>query len=325
MYSLPFLHTEAERLDFFKALKDNAWFVEETKQLDYGKVYTLEKGEGQSLLSYRFVLYAKKNGTYSKIVIEKGNDELYNEFLKLEKSLSHMVLKEEKSSSFVHRPVLEIPEYDERIGSDESGKGDLFGPLVVAAVCLSKEDEDLLLHLPISDSKSHTDSVNLKTKKSLLEILKPSRYSIKMLMPLEYNSEYAKYKNQAVLLSHLHSIAIEEVLSKNPACTHIIVDQFSGTYRMENSLRAVLNEKMTLFQTPKGERDMAVGAASILARSTFVETLHKMSERVGYEILPGVSEKVKGTATQILKEKGEDILKTIAKTHFSCYPKSITK
>lgn len=323
MPSLEFLHTKDELETFFSKLESDSFSVEFSKKLDYGNVYTIsEKGDSLSF-PYRIVVYGKKDGNLSKIVVEKGGDDFLSYLQKCEEMLPHTIKKESKSSSFVHRPVLDIPEYNERIGSDESGKGDLFGPIVVAAVCLSKKDELLLKDLPISDSKSHTDSVNLKTKESIIELLPPQRYSIKVLSPPQYNIEYERYKNQSILLSHLHALAIEDVLSKNPSCTNIIVDQFSASYRMEKMLSTVLNDKMTLFQTPKGERDRAVGAASILARATFVEALCEMSERFGYEILPGVSEKVKATALQILKEKGEDALKKIAKTHFSCYPKSI--
>lgn len=325
MFSIPFVHTKDEKEEFLSLLNKNKWDVALYKPLDYGASYICEcrDAEYKGCASCRFIIYEKKNGCTSSIVIEKGDDVFFDFLKRQEKSLSHNAKKEENVQSFVHRPTLEIPDYDERVGSDESGKGDLFGPLVVAAVCLSKKDELLLAHLPISDSKKHTDSVNMRTKEVLVDILPSSKYSIRMLEPSIYNNEYTRYKNINTILSILHTSAIEDVLSKNPSCTHIVVDQFTSSYVMEKSLSTVLSEKMSLLQTPKAERDMAVGAASILARSTFLEKLNEYSERLGVEINAGASLKVQEEAKKILKEKGEDTLKTIAKTHFSCYPKNI--
>ena len=151
---------------------------------------------------------------------------------------------------------------EEYIGSDESGKGDFFGPLVTAAFFTTPEISEQLLSMGVKDSKTLTDnSINNLAYKIISQF--PSNYEVSILTPKTYNPLYSKVKNINTILSSEHSKVIRKLFDK-VGRKEVIIDQFSvRTERMKEQLGENIN-----FIT-KAEKYPAVAAASILARSNF--------------------------------------------------------
>ena len=202
-----------------------------------------------------------------------------------------------------------------RIGTDESGKGDFFGPLVTAAFCLnSSESEEKLVRLGVTDSKKITDS---KVKDLAVEIKKLGPYEVIKIGPEKYNELYNKMLNINKLLAWSHARAIENLLLKHE-CNLVISDQFGDKSLIENSLFN-LGKKVGLVQMHRAEQDVAVAAASILARDEFIHSMKNLSRQINYELPFGAGEKVIDAAVEIVKEKEIGFLTQIAKVHFKTY------
>ncbi|MGZ5454631.1 MAG: ribonuclease HIII [Candidatus Aminicenantales bacterium] len=199
-----------------------------------------------------------------------------------------------------------------RIGTDESGKGDFFGPLVVAAFFMPEGQEQALRQLGVKDSKRTSDA----RCREIAETLKRSYpfHSIVTVGPEKYNELWAKLRNLNRLLAWGHARAIENVLERVPA-GKAVTDQFGDERFVRNALLQKGRE-IELVQMPRAEEDPAVAAASILARAEFLTRLHFLSKDVGIELPKGASDLVEAAAVKLVREKGPGILDKVAKTHF---------
>jgi len=199
-----------------------------------------------------------------------------------------------------------------RIGTDESGKGDYFGPLVVAAFFLPEGQDEVLRELGVKDSKRTSDG----RCSEIAAILKRSYpfHSVVTIGPGKYNELWGKLRNLNRLLAWGHARAIENVLERVPA-GKAVTDQFGDERFVRNALLRKGRE-IELVQMPRAEEDPAVAAASILARAEFLARLGDLSRTVGIELPKGASELVEAAAVKLVREKGPDILQTVAKTHF---------
>lgn len=199
-----------------------------------------------------------------------------------------------------------------RIGMDESGKGDYFGPLVIGAVYVDEQTEDKLVRLGVRDSKLLTDNRMLVIAEEI-KALCPS--FVLPVDPKRYNELYDKVQNLNRLLGWGHAWTLEKMLEK-VSCNLAIVDQFGD----ESYVREVLREKgrqVTLVQQTHAEQDVAVAAASILARVKFVQQLEQLSKRVGKTLPKGAWDPaIVMTGRKIVAEYGQDTLREIAKLHF---------
>lgn len=197
------------------------------------------------------------------------------------------------------------------IGIDESGKGDFFGPLCVAGVYVKEEQFKTLQKLGVKDSKSLTDSTIQKLAK---EIKKECLYHIVKINPLKYNQIYEDFKNLNRLLAWGHATAIEQLVQQS-GCQEVIIDQFADEWVVEQALkRKKLIVKLT--QRHRAEEDLAVAAASILARHAFIEGLERLSQEIGIELPKGSSKATQVAGMEILKKWGKEKLKEICKNHF---------
>jgi ribonuclease HIII len=207
------------------------------------------------------------------------------------------------TTSFTGRP---------RIGLDESGKGDYFGPLVIGAVCVDEQTEDKLIALGVRDSKLLTDNRILAMAE---EIKALCPHLVVPIEPKRYNELYAKVKNLNRLLAWGHAWTLESLLEK-VSCDLAIVDKFGE----ESYLRTVLEEKgrqITVIQQTHAEVDNAVAAASILARARFVQQMEQLSKKVGKTLPKGASDpSIVVIGRELVAEYGKDILNEIAKLHF---------
>ena len=198
-----------------------------------------------------------------------------------------------------------------RIGIDESGKGDYFGPLVIAAAYVNPVIERDLKLMKVRDSKRISDPRVLQLASDLRQVCK---HSIVAIGPERYNELYQKIGNLNRLLAWGHARALENLLEQVDA-QQAIADQFGDERFILNALLEK-GKHVQLVQRPKAEEDLAVAAASILARAEFLRRLSALSEKVGTSLPKGASPSVELAARMVVKKRGQDALRTIAKLHF---------
>lgn len=197
------------------------------------------------------------------------------------------------------------------IGTDESGKGDFFGPLVVSGLFLPAGQESVLRELGIKDSKKISD----KRVSELAEVLKKGyAYNLVAIGPQKYNELYAKMRNLNRLLAWAHSRVIENLLEKIP-CRLAVTDQFGDKSFVMNALMK-RGREIELIQRPGAEDDPAVAAASILARAEFLKRLYFLSKETGMDLPKGASPIVEETGLILARERGMAFLEKVAKVHF---------
>lgn len=198
---------------------------------------------------------------------------------------------------------------DGHIGVDESGKGDFFGPLVIAACYVGPEH---LAELEgVRDSKKLTDPVALRLAGRIKGVCP---HSVIAIGPSKYNELYEKFRNLNRLLAWGHARAIENVLEVAP-CDLVISDQFADP----SGLRRALFEKgrqVELRSMVRAESDMAVAAASILARAEFLNRLKRLGDEGGVALPKGASSQVIEAGVRYVRTHGPDALRNVAKTHF---------
>ena len=199
----------------------------------------------------------------------------------------------------------------ERIGIDESGKGDYFGPLVIAAVFVDATTQGELALMQVRDSKKISDGRILDMAPDI-KLICP--HSVITIGPRKYNELYAKIRNLNRLLAWGHAKALETLLEQ-VSCEHAISDQF-GDERLIITALQEKGRKLVLEQRTKAESDMAVAAASILARAEFLHRLKRLSEEVGTTLPKGASPAVQLAARMVIKKHGRERLDSVAKLHF---------
>ncbi|MCI1821605.1 MAG: ribonuclease HIII [Megasphaera sp.] len=206
---------------------------------------------------------------------------------------------------------------DHWMGCDESGKGDVFGPLVCAACIVTKEEASVLKKAGVCDSKMLTDKVIASLAKDIEKMLQ-GRCITRVVMPEEYNSLYDVYKkehkNLNNLLGDLHAKNIRVLLSKYN-CPCIIVDKFGKDQYVLSGLEG-LEKNHQIIQVTKGERDTAVAAASILARDGFVRAMSELSNRFCIELPKGAYMGISETIQAIIQKQGIHDLPYVGKLNF---------
>jgi ribonuclease HIII len=199
----------------------------------------------------------------------------------------------------------------ERIGIDESGKGDYFGPLVIAAAFVDATTQGELALMQVRDSKKISDGRILEMA-SDIKLICP--HSLITIGPHKYNELYAKIRNLNRLLAWGHAKALENILER-VSCERAISDQFGDERLILNALQQ-RGRTIILEQRPKAESDLAVAAASILARAEFLIRLSRLSQEVGTTLPKGASPAVELAARMVIKKHGRERLDSVAKLHF---------
>jgi ribonuclease HIII len=215
-----------------------------------------------------------------------------------------------------YEAVLDPESVEPHMGIDESGKGDFFGPLVIASVYTDAKSVEVLKELGARDSKKiSSDRVALQLASDIRKKLE-GKFTIVSIGPEAYNRMYAKIGNVNRLLAWGHARAIENLLEKVPGCPRALSDKFGPTSRIERALMKN-GRKIKMDQRTKAESDPAVAAASILARAGFLHGLRRIEKDFGIETVPkGCSEKVKQIAAELVAERGPGILLKTCKCHF---------
>lgn len=198
-----------------------------------------------------------------------------------------------------------------RIGIDESGKGDFFGPLCVAGVQAEGSAITDLKKLGVKDSKTLSESSIIKIGK---KIRAEYVHHVVKINPAKYNELYAQFKNLNHLLAWGHATAIEQLVARTH-CKDVIIDQFADERVV---IRALQRKKMevNLTQRHRAEEDLVVAAASILARLAFLEALAQLSEKYKVEIPKGASAQTIQVGKKLVREYGSEVLEQVGKMHF---------
>ena len=210
----------------------------------------------------------------------------------------------------MEQPELFPPEKG-HIGTDESGKGDYFGPVVIAGVFMPDGQEAVLKEFGVKDSKRTSDN----RARELAEVIQRGYpHSVVSIGPERYNELYSRLNNLNRILAWGHSRVIENILEK-VNCRLAITDQFGDKSFVLDALMKK-GRRIELVQRPKAEEDLAVAAASLLARAEFLKRLRFLSRDVGLDLPKGASALVEEAGLKLVKLHGPQILEKVAKTHF---------
>ncbi len=210
------------------------------------------------------------------------------------------------------------------MGIDESGKGDFFGPLVIASAYVDETLVEKLREMGVRDSKRiSSDNVALNLARDIRKLL-GDRCAMVTIGPRSYNRMYSKIGNVNKMLAWGHARAIENLLEKVPDCPRALSDKFGPTHQIERALMDK-GKKIKLDQRTKAESDPAVAAASILARAGFVYALKQMGKTHNFEVPKGASDKVRREAEKLVAYNGPGILLETAKCHFQTTDKVLAE
>ncbi|MDD4017426.1 MAG: ribonuclease HIII [Kiritimatiellae bacterium] len=201
------------------------------------------------------------------------------------------------------------------MGIDESGKGDFFGPLVASAVYVDPDLAHAMQDLGVKDCKQLTDKAVFFIGTKTRQLLGPKRFSLVMIGPEAYNRLYAKMRNVNTLLAWAHARCIENLLETVPDCPRAVADQFGAKQVIERALMKK-GRSIKLEQRHKAESDIAVAAASVLAREAFLRGLGRLGETLGIQAHKGASEQVRASAIELVKKSGPEALLKACKCHF---------
>jgi ribonuclease HIII len=277
--------------------------ISETHEMKYGVQLVLERDLERNPLN---IYYSEKRGI-SVVTGGKSNTRLFA-------LLSSLNTKEPVSESTQHG----FHEWNSWIGSDECGKGDYLGGLVVCAFALKREEIPQLKKLGVQDSKNLKDPEICRLAREVYRLF-PSRISAIVLKPKKYNEIYASMtvqgKNLNDLLAWQHSSVIRDLLQKLPAPDGILVDQFSKSMKVKAALKKA-EISIPVIERPKAEQDMAVATASILARYQFLQMRDSLARFYKLEIPLGTNPRVYAAARKFVSSFGKDRLDEIAKLHF---------
>ncbi|MCX7868742.1 MAG: ribonuclease HIII [Terrimicrobiaceae bacterium] len=208
----------------------------------------------------------------------------------------------------LHNPAAFEPHF----GIDESGKGDFFGPLVIAGVFTDRSLAQKFRELGVADSKRITSDARVR---ALASAIRKSRapHELVVISPARYNELMAEFGNLNRLLAWGHARVIENLAARCPGCPRALSDKFADVRVLARALME-RGRQLELEQRTKAESDYAVAAASILAREAFIDWLEKGAAP---RVLPrGVSAAVKQMAREIVREGGREALARVAKMHF---------
>ncbi|NGX34989.1 MAG: Ribonuclease HIII [Candidatus Anoxychlamydiales bacterium] len=198
-----------------------------------------------------------------------------------------------------------------RIGVDEAGKGDFFGPLSVAGLYADEKGIKKLISLNIRDSKKISD-------KSILDIADMLKANFQIatvrIFPEKYNDLYLKFKNLNHLLAWAHTSVISQLVEKT-SCKNVIIDQFANKSVVESAVRRK-SLSINLEQRTKAEEDPIVAGASIIARAAFLKGLEELSAEYNQKLPKGASSFVIDIGRKFVETHGPEALEKVAKIHF---------
>ncbi len=279
------------------------------------KLRTLLEERGFEFMAKPYCLYAAAKTKVNVLVYEKGpkvvvqgkeTEDFVTNLLEPE------VLGEAKLGyEEVHHPEMFQP----HIGVDESGKGDFFGPLVIAGVYVDADVARRLRDIGAVDSKRISSDERIAKIAADIRSVRGLVWEVISIQPERYNELYEKFGNLNRLLAWGHAKVIENLLERVPDCPRAISDQFANPAVLQRAMQQ-RGRNIELVQRTKAESDPAVAAASIMAREAFLSWLKSQSQRFGIVLPKGVSPSVKQNAAELVCKHGRDVLQILSKTHF---------
>jgi ribonuclease HIII len=279
------------------------------------KLRIILERDGYDFEPKEHTLYSARKGKLNVTVYRKGPKVLIQgketeDFIRF--TLEPEILGEAKLG---YEEVLQPEMFAPHFGVDESGKGDFFGPLVIAGVYTDAAITRHLMDAGIMDSKRITSSAKIRKLAQLIRETPGCLHEVVSIGPERYNEMHASFGNLNRLLAWGHARVIEKLAERRPDCPRALSDQFARPEVLQRALKAK-GLTITLEQRTKGESDIAVAAASILAREGFVDWMKKTSEAGGVDLPLGASEAVVTAARQVIARHGETALGKVAKLHF---------
>lgn len=263
-----------------------------------------------------YTLYAAAKGKLNLAVYTKGPKVLVQgkdteDFVKF--TLEPEILGEAKLG---YDEVLAPEKYEPHFGIDESGKGDFFGPLVIAGVYVDAAIARALIDAGVQDSKRIGSDAKIRALARVIKTTPGASHSIVSIGPDRYNALQQKMRNVNNLLGWGHARVIENLLEQRPDCPRSLSDQFANPSIIKRNLLE-RGRRIQLDQRTKAESDPAVAAASILARERFIDWLENAGRQHGVTLPRGASAQVKAAARELVGRNGSAaILRQLAKTHF---------
>ena len=201
------------------------------------------------------------------------------------------------------------------VGSDEVGTGDYFGPIVVTATYVRKEDIEKLEKLGVGDSKKIDDSKILKIAPEVAKIVK---YRSVILSNKEYNEKYAKDINMNKIKAILHNRVLYQLMQEEqPKIDYIIVDEFAREARYYEYLNGIPNiQRNITFMTKAEDKNLAVACGSIISRYIFLKEFDKLCDSIHIPLPKGAGKDVDSIGEEVVEKYGKEKLQEIAKYNF---------
>lgn len=230
---------------------------------------------------------------------------------KNKEDLEYFIDKEEKEDKIEE---ISIPVDISSVGSDEVGTGDYYGPIVVTASYVKKEDIPFLSELGVRDSKKLSDEQILKI---VPKIIKKIPYKTIMLSNKEYNEKYGKDMNMNKIKAILHNKVLSEMVKGN-TYDYIVIDQFESEKSYYNHLNECTNPlKGITFITKAEDKCFSVAVSSLISRYIFIKEIDKLGNKYGIFLPKGANYYVEDVGIKLVQKYGIDVLKSIAKLNFS--------
>jgi ribonuclease HIII len=265
-------------------------------------------GQGFVLAPAPYAFFSAKKQGISCVFYHSGKLTVQG---KAKREFIEFYLEPEILKSFAYTNPTANIDSTSRIGLDEAGKGDFFGPLCIAGFFAPEGSIEELLNLGVKDSKALNDVTILQIAKKLKEKFP---HKILRLFPETYNRLYGKFHNLNRMLAWAHTTVLEE-LSTKTGCKKAILDQFAIPELVDSFIKQKKLD-VDLTQRVRGEEDPVVAAASILARAAFVEGMEELEKEHGLSLPKGASSLVVQAGKKAVAIKGPEILEKVAKLHF---------
>ena len=273
------------------------------------------EAQGYDFETKPYALFSARKGKLNVTVYEKGPKVLIQG--KDTEDFIRFTLEPEVTgvAKLDYEEVLDPDKFAPHFGIDESGKGDYFGPLVIAGAYTDASIARRLIDAGIMDSKRVTSAARIRQLAAIIRATPGCTTAVVAIGPERYNSMFSSFKNLNRLLAWGHARAIESLAAARPDCPRTLSDQFA---RPEVLQRALKEKGLTLQleQRTKGESDTAVAAASILARERFIDWIDKTSAAGGIKLPLGASDAVIQAARELVARDGSEVLGKVAKLHF---------
>ena len=201
------------------------------------------------------------------------------------------------------------------VGSDEVGTGDYFGPIVVTATYVTKDDVEFLDNLGVMDSKKISDEKILKIAP---QIAKRIKYKSIILSNKEYNSNHSKEYNMNKIKAILHNKVLYQMINEeHPKYDYIIVDEFAREQKYYDYIKESTNiQKGITFMTKAEDKCLSVACASIISRYLFLKEFDKLSDSLHIPLPKGAGQEVDKIGQEIVEKYGREKLEEVAKLNF---------